>query len=529
MAGFYVAGVINVARSAKWRPTDYSKEEGESLHDDLRLINEHIVKNLAEFYEATQIDGMKVCGPDVVMEQELFTRFITDRNSWRSLGDQGIYTHLRAYADRILNTNEPAFARRLQSKIERLTPDHLYFSLTSALGVENNDYEWSLKARVKGQYRVYRQVFHEHMDMVNVGYMRLGSEFEVSPVRAEYVFRDDDSGLIVRSRGYCCAQRGCFYIFLLGAEVLQVFILSEALSDHASTEVKILQMKGQSIGGARLPTRYGVGVFLDRFKEPVPENEVEDKIQALCQSVGRQDIDSSAILEGLTNHAKPPDGLPVRVSNPNDYYEQITDSLDDFYHRTERMLQNHFDCLYQHHPELAIEETFRRFRHKEVRRVKNTHLTFKISDNDFYLPPDRDRIGTLIYKHVVAGGVWEDVCTQEKKGEIYDKKVQELFEQLKKEGHEQLDGVCIFKMLDNAMPAVNLIILEYGDDDKQREVFFGWGYFGGNEKGQVFSSTHPMIVEYFDKYFRVLFDLAETYFSTTDWQQKPVDLRVTRS
>jgi hypothetical protein len=59
------------------------------------------------------------------------------------------------------------------------------------------------------------------------------------------------------------------------------------------------------------------------------------------------------------------------------------------------------------------------------------------------------------------------------------------------------------------LPALNFCILEYSPREDDREVLFGWGHHAHDERGHVFSSMSPQLVDTFDRLFSSLSESAK--------------------
>lgn len=62
-------------------------------------------------------------------------------------------------------------------------------------------------------------------------------------------------------------------------------------------------------------------------------------------------------------------------------------------------------------------------------------------------------------------------------------------------------------IIENDFPLINFIIIQY-DENKSKEVLFGWGLHEAQANGKVFSSKNSDIVDYFEKYFDSLMHVA---------------------
>jgi hypothetical protein len=95
-----------------------------------------------------------------------------------------------------------------------------------------------------------------------------------------------------------------------------------------------------------------------------------------------------------------------------------------------------------------------------------------------------------------------------KRGKVYraiiseDESVKSMFRNI--DIPQDKRNLLHIRILKKSFPSINFTILEYGPSDENMEVLFGWGHHIHDERGHVFSSKNPKMVDTFEKLFQAL-------------------------
>ena len=153
---------------------------------------------------------------------------------------------------------------------------------------------------------------------------------------------------------------------------------------------------------------------------------------------------------------------------------------------------------------IAAEEVIHKIENAEKLNVYNTYIIMQ----EPYTEKAGEGVKNAIKKFLTEKkGKWEETVSK-----LGLDRVNEIKDELGKLPKDF--QVMVIREDKGDFPVCNFIILEY-PQDKEKEIYFGWGYFKGNTDEQVFWSKDKELISFFKGYHKVLrgSEISESYLS----------------